>query len=88
MYNKHKSVFCVTLALLSLLLFLPIVKAVAQEGGGAQGSATPAAGITITIQVGSSIQGNPDYQPDEAEVPLNDNIVWVNEANVPHTRIP
>ena len=67
-----------------MLLFLPIVKAVAQEGG-AQDSATPAAGITITIQVGSSIQGNPDYQPDEAEVPLNENIVWVNKDNVPHT---
>jgi plastocyanin len=57
----------------------------ATEGGGAQGGTTPAAGTTITILSGSSVQGNPDYEPDEAEVPLNDNIVWVNEDTVPHT---
>ena len=53
--------------------------------GGAQGGATPAAGTTITILSGSSVQGNPDYEPDEAEVPLNGNIVWVNKDTVPHT---
>ena len=31
------------------------------------------------------VQGNPDYEPDDAEVPLNDNIVWVNKDTVPHT---
>jgi plastocyanin len=55
-------------------------------GTGAEGGTTaPAAGTTITILSGSSVQGNPDYEPDDAEVPLNDNIVWVNEDTVPHT---
>jgi plastocyanin len=55
-------------------------------GTGAEGGTTaPAAGTTITILSGSSVQGNPDYEPDDAEVPLNDNIVWVNEDSVPHT---
>src|SRR5215204_1332874 len=57
----------------------------ATEGGGAQDGAAPAAGTTINIPSGASVQGNPDYEPDEAEVPLNDNIVWVNEDTVPHT---
>ena len=57
----------------------------ATEGGGAQDGAAPAAGTTITILSGASVQGNPDYEPDEAEVPLNDNIVWVNKDTVPHT---
>jgi plastocyanin len=55
-------------------------------GTGAEGGTTaPAAGTTITILSGSSVQGNPDYEPDDAEVPLNDNIVWVNKDTVPHT---
>jgi plastocyanin len=53
--------------------------------GGAAGGTTPAAGTTITILAGSSVQGNPDYEPDEAEVPLNENVVWVNKDTVPHT---
>jgi plastocyanin len=53
--------------------------------GGAGGAAAPAAGTTINILSGSSVQGNPDYDPDEADVPLNENIVWVNEDTVPHT---
>jgi plastocyanin len=55
-------------------------------GTGAEGGTTaPAAGTTITILSGSSVQGNPDYEPDDAEVPLNDNIAWVNKDTVPHT---
>jgi plastocyanin len=62
----------------------------AETGGaapteGAGGAGAPAAGTTITILSGSSVQGNPDYEPDEIDVPLNDNIVWVNEDTVPHT---
>jgi plastocyanin len=58
----------------------------ATEGGAQGGGATPAAGgTTITIPSGASVQGNPDYEPDEAEVPLNGNIVWVNKDTVPHT---
>ncbi|MGA8105042.1 MAG: cupredoxin domain-containing protein [Nitrososphaeraceae archaeon] len=52
---------------------------------GAGGAAAPAAGTTITILSGSSVQGNPDYEPDDADVPLNENMVWVNEDTVPHT---
>jgi plastocyanin len=53
--------------------------------GSAGGAGETAAGGTITILSGSSVQGSPDYEPDDAEVPLNDNIVWVNEDTVPHT---
>jgi plastocyanin len=54
-------------------------------GGGAESGATPAAGTMITILAGSSVQGSPDYEPEDTEVPLNENIVWVNEDTVPHT---
>src|SRR5918996_673956 len=54
-------------------------------GGGAEESAAPAAGTVVTILSGASVQGSPDYEPDDAEAPLNDNIVWVNEDTVPHT---
>jgi plastocyanin len=61
-----------------------------QTGGaappeGAGGAAAPAAGTTISILSGSSVQGNPDYEPDETDVPLNENIVWTNDDTVPHT---
>ena len=55
-----------------------------QGSAGGAGETAPG-GTTITILSGSSVQGNPDYEPDDAEVPLNDNIVWVNEDTVPHT---
>jgi plastocyanin len=57
----------------------------AAPSGGAGGAAAPAAGTTISILSGSSVQGAPDYEPDEADVPLNENIVWANEDTVPHT---
>jgi plastocyanin len=54
--------------------------------GGADGGATaPVAGVTITIPMGASVQGSPDYDPDTAEVPMNERVVWVNEDTVPHT---
>ena len=49
--------------------------------------AAPAAGTTITILSGSSVQGNPDYEPDDADVPLNENVVWVNEDTTTHSNI-
>jgi plastocyanin len=55
------------------------------QEGETGGAAAPAAGTTITILAGSSVQGNPDYEPDEIDVPLNENIVWINEDTVPHT---
>jgi plastocyanin len=66
----------------------------AQQGGGGAATTesgesattkTTAAGTTITILAGSSVQGSPDYEPEDAKVPLNDNIVWVNKDTVPHT---
>ena len=55
------------------------------QGSAGGAGETAAGGTTVTILTGSSVQGNPDYEPDDAEVPLNDNIVWVNEDTVPHT---
>ena len=57
----------------------------AAPSGGAGGAAAPAAGTTITILAGASVQGAPDYDPDSGDVPLNENIVWVNKDTVPHT---
>jgi plastocyanin len=54
-----------------------------QESGVEAGET--AAGTTIIISTGSSVQGNPDYEPDDAKVLLNENIVWKNEDSVPHT---
>ena len=57
------------------------------EGGGAAGGGAnvPVAGVTINIPTGASVQGSPDYDPDTAEVPMNEKVVWVNEDTVPHT---
>jgi plastocyanin len=54
-----------------------------QESGVEAGET--AAGTTIIISTGSSVQGNPDYEPDDAKVTLNENIVWKNDDSVPHT---
>jgi plastocyanin len=46
----------------------------------------PAAGTTtIVMLAGAATQGNPDYDPDEAQVPLGNKIVWDNQDTVPHT---
>jgi plastocyanin len=55
------------------------------QGSAGGAGETAAGGTTVTILTGSSVQGNPDYEPDDAKVPLNDNIVWVNKDTVPHT---
>src|SRR5918994_2993352 len=54
-----------------------------QEGGGA--ASTGAGTTTITILQGSAVQGSPDYDPDTAQVPVGNKIVWHNEDTVPHT---
>jgi plastocyanin len=53
------------------------------EGGSSANA--PVSGVTVTIPVGASIQGSPDYNPDTANVPVTDNIVWVNEDTAAHT---
>ena len=60
------------------------------EGGGlpaAEEAETPvpAGAMKITIPSGASVQGNPDYDPDDAQVPLNTKVVWENADSVPHT---
>ena len=40
---------------------------------------------TIAILQGASTQGSPDYDPDAAQVPLGNKIVWDNQDTVPHT---
>jgi plastocyanin len=40
---------------------------------------------TIAILQGASVQGNPDYDPDAAQVPLGNKIVWDNQDSIPHT---
>jgi plastocyanin len=45
----------------------------------------PAGAMTISILEGSAVQGNPDYEPDDAQVPLDTKIVWQNADSVPHT---
>ena len=39
----------------------------------------------ISILADSDIQGNPDYDPDEATIPQGHIIEWVNEDDLPHT---
>lgn len=46
----------------------------------------PSAGTTtISILAGSSVQGAPDFDPDAAEVPLGNKVVFVNEDTTIHT---
>jgi plastocyanin len=50
------------------------------------GEGAPAAPeFAISILADSSIQDNPDYSPDFAQVPLGDVIVWTNNDNTIHT---
>jgi len=51
----------------------------APAGGGAAG------GVTLTILEGSSIQGNPDYDPDELKAKKGDKITVNNADTMPHT---
>ncbi|MFL6522691.1 MAG: cupredoxin domain-containing protein [Nitrososphaera sp.] len=56
--------------------------------GGAGGTATPAGGgatTTITILEGSAVQGSPDFDPDKAQVPMGNKVIWDNQDTVPHT---
>ncbi|HEU0145020.1 MAG TPA: plastocyanin/azurin family copper-binding protein, partial [Nitrososphaera sp.] len=56
-----------------------------QEGGGGGAASTGAGTTTITILQGSAVQGSPDYDPDTAQVPVGNRVVWHNEDTVPHT---
>src|SRR5215217_1195333 len=58
-------------------------------GGGAgstqQGQQGQTAGVTLTILEGSSIQGNPDFDPDELKAKKGDKILVKNADTMPHT---
>jgi len=57
--------------------------------GGSTASAPLASSVqgvtTISISVGASVQGNPNFVPNSAQVPMGNKIVWVNKDTVPHT---
>jgi plastocyanin len=65
----------------------------ATAGGGASTAAPAAApaapagppGTPLTILEGSSIQGNPDYDPDTLTVKKGDKITVTNKDTLPHT---
>ena len=46
---------------------------------------TTTTGVTLKILEGSSIQGNPDYDPDELTVKKGDTLTVNNEDTMPHT---
>lgn len=46
---------------------------------------TQAGVTTIAILSGAAVQGNPDYDPDDAQVPKGNKVVWANQDTVPHT---
>jgi plastocyanin len=53
--------------------------------GTAGGGGAPAGGPTINILEGSSIQGSPDYDPDELTVSAGAEVTVVNQDTVLHT---
>ncbi len=52
---------------------------------GVQSTVTAGGGVTLTILEGSSIQGSPDYDPDELKVKKGDKITVNNADTMPHT---
>jgi plastocyanin len=55
------------------------------ETTGAGGGATTAGGPTINILEGSSVQGSPDYDPDELTASAGAEVTVVNQDTLPHT---
>jgi plastocyanin len=56
----------------------------AAEEGEEQAPAEPGT-TAIAILQGAAVQGSPDYDPDAAQVPVGNTIVWDNQDTVPHT---
>jgi plastocyanin len=56
-----------------------------QGGGGAAQQGGGGGGPTLTILEGSSIQGSPDYDPDELTVAVGSEVTVVNQDTLPHT---
>ena len=59
----------------------------AQSGNttGAAGGGAASGGPTLTILEGSSIQGSPDYDPDELTVAAGSDVNVMNQDTLPHT---
>ncbi len=57
----------------------------AAGGAGGGGGGATAGGSTINILEGSSIQGSPDYDPDELTVSAGAEVTVVNQDTVLHT---
>src|SRR5215204_2877082 len=59
--------------------------AASSSSGNATSSTATGGGVTLTILEGSSIQGNPDFDPDELKVKKGDKITVNNADTMPHT---
>jgi cytochrome c oxidase subunit II len=57
----------------------------AAAGKATSSAAAGGGGVTLTILEGSSIQGNPDYDPDELKVKKGDKVTVNNADTMPHT---
>jgi cytochrome c oxidase subunit 2 len=55
------------------------------SGNATSSAAAGGGGVTLTILDGASIQGNPDYDPDELKVKKGDKITVNNADTMPHT---
>ncbi len=49
------------------------------------GTATGGGAVTLSILAGSSIQGSPDYDPDELTVAAGSEVTVTNDDTLPHT---
>ena len=57
----------------------------AEEGEEGQQAPAEPGTTSIAILQGAAVQGSPDYEPDPAQVPVGNTIVWDNQDTVPHT---
>jgi len=57
----------------------------AEEGEEGQQAPAEPGTTSIAILQGAAVQGSPDYEPDPAQVPVGNTIVWENQDTVPHT---
>jgi plastocyanin len=57
----------------------------AEEGEEGQQAPAEPGTTAIAILQGAAVQGSPDYEPDPAQVPVGNTIVWENQDTVPHT---
>ncbi len=58
-----------------------------EQGGAAGGTSggSAAAGATLTILEGASVQGSPDFDPDPLKAKVGDTIHVMNKDKIPHT---